>query len=103
MDPIWINAVMLPLFSVALIPTAIRNKETGQYLGFLNSNILTYAIFLLLVQLFFMIYKFGFGMEALIRGIGIAILPFPLGYAYVILTHKELFGKSFERPNKKGD
>mgnify|MGYP000627311796 CR=1 FL=1 len=102
MDHIWFNAMVLPLFTVALIPTAIRNRKTGEYLGFLNINILVYILTLIILQSFFMINEFGFGIEAAVRAIAITVLPFPLGYAYVALTHKQQYGEPFDRNKKKG-
>ncbi|NKB34811.1 MAG: hypothetical protein GKR91_17080 [Pseudomonadales bacterium] len=103
MDPIWINAAILPWITVAMIPIAIRDRKTGEYLGFINPNTVFYFFTLLILQLVFMTGKFGMGLEAIVRAVAISILPFPLAYTYVVYTHKQLFGEPFVRNKKKGD
>ena len=101
MDSITINAVVLPLCAVMLIPDAIRKRKTGEYLGFLNLNVLAYLLAILSMESFFLIDKFGFGFITVLRILGITAMPFIGAYAFVKYSHKQNYGEEFSRNNKK--
>lgn len=102
MDYTFLNALIISLYTIVLVPTAIRDRRTGRYLGILNVNILAYVVTLFAIESYILVNKFGFEFHALFRTIGSTALPFAGGYLYVVLTQKQLYGEEFRRGNKKG-
>ena len=102
MNWLLIYGAVIPLMATFFIPLAIRNPETGEYLGFKNHRIAFYFVLIVILVGDQIIEKFGYSLESFIRVSVASLLPFIGGYLFVIYSHKQLFGESFER-NKKGD
>ena len=94
MNPIFLNAAIFPVLATLFIPLALRDRETGEFRGFLQWRLL--ALLLLVVAL--EIYRLFF-LEARVvnlHAIGIIIfdvvLVFSAGIIFTKISHKELYG-----------
>ncbi|MDA1372957.1 MAG: hypothetical protein O2971_19695 [Proteobacteria bacterium] len=96
MNPIYLNAAVLPLFATWFIPEAIRNRKTGEYLGFRNRTVAMHFILILCMESFFLIEKYGLNLDAGFRVLSISAMPFLGALVFVKYTQKELYGNEIK-------
>lgn len=101
MDSITFNAVLLPLYATFIIPSVIRIKKSGEYRGFCNIQVYLHLAFLIALESYFYLSKFGFGPITVLRILGTTALPFIGAYVFVKYSHKSLYGEEFSRHKKK--
>tara|TARA_B110000208_G_scaffold191118_1_gene256919 strand:- start:365 stop:673 length:309 start_codon:yes stop_codon:yes gene_type:complete len=97
---IYLNATILPLLAMMFISDAIRDKNTGAYLGFLNLKIALYFAGVLAVEIYFFVSDFGVSLTTVGRVIGVSLMPFIAAFVFVKYSHKERFGVEFNRKKK---
>lgn len=89
MDIHAFNAILLPLLATWTLPSIVRNKETGQYLGFFNVKLVAMFIGILLMEIVLLIDHLGYDNLTLLRAFVIAILPFLGAYVFVKYEKKD--------------
>tara|TARA_B110000977_G_scaffold189043_1_gene258013 strand:- start:598 stop:861 length:264 start_codon:yes stop_codon:yes gene_type:complete len=82
------------------ISDAIRDKNTGAYLGFLNLKIALYLAGVLAVEIYFFVTDFGISLTTVGRIIVVSLMPFIAAFVFVKYSHKERFGVEFSREKK---
>ncbi len=82
------NAGILPLFVTWFLPNAIRDSQTGEYLGFKNRTAVTRVILLVLFESFLLITGLGFNPLTMVRITATVATTVFLAYVYVVLTKK---------------
>jgi hypothetical protein len=97
---IYLNATILPLLAMMFISDAIRDKNTGAYLGFLNLKIALYLAGVLAVEIYFFVTDFGISLTTVGRIIVVSLMPFIAAFVFVKYSHKERFGVEFSREKK---
>ena len=100
MNYIYLNATILPLLAMVFISDAIRDKNTGAYLGFVNFKIALYVAGVLAVETYFFVSDFGISLKTAGRIIGVSSMPFIVAFVFVKYSHKERFGVEFSRKRK---
>lgn len=101
MNPIYLNAAVLPLMATIFIPDAIRDRKSGQYLGLLNRNLLFYFIAIFCVECVLMFAEFGLNLTSIVRATGITFFPFVGAYIFAKYSHKENYGVKWRSDDKK--
>lgn len=96
------NAILLPLFSTWFIPVAIRNSKSGQFKGFWNIDFLVALATLVLIECYITLNEFGPVPWSFVKIAICVVMAVGLGFLFVFLTQKELFGNKFEmKSNRK--
>lgn len=101
MDIVTINAILLPWFAIVFIPSAIRDKQTGNYLGYKNTNVLVLALTLISIQSILVLAEFGFSELSVARILFNTALPFVLALVWLALTQRKLYGNKFSMKIRK--
>ncbi len=91
-----VNGIMLPLFATWFIPVGIRDAGSGKFRGFLNSGLVVSVLILTWLESIFMLSEFGFSFLTVLRILGCVSVAIALGFIYVFLTNKKMFGSSFQ-------
>ncbi|MFT6295919.1 MAG: hypothetical protein ACJATW_002207 [Glaciecola sp.] len=101
MNYIYLNATILPLLAMMFISDAIRDKETGTYLGFINIKVVIYLVGVFSVESYFFTSDFGISLTTLGRIFAVTSMPFIGAFVFVKYSHKERYGVEFSRKKKK--
>ncbi len=96
MDIVTINAVLLPWFAIVFVPNAIRDKETGKYLGFRNTKVLILLLALASIEAVLVFTVFGINGLSIARWIFNTALPFVLALVWLAYTQKRHYGNEFK-------
>jgi len=95
------NAIMLPLFSTWFIPVAIRNSRTGHFKGFWNIDFVVAVVALIFFESYVTLSAFGSEPWSFVQIIICVTMAIVLGFVFVFLTQKELFGNKFNMKIKR--
>lgn len=96
MGIVAINGIMLPLFSTWFIPVAIRDTKTGEFKGIWTLEFLGTTAALTVAECYVMIAEFGPDFWTFVKIVFLIVMTISLGFTYVFLTQKEMFGNRFE-------
>jgi len=102
MNPLILNAAVLPLFATIFYPDAFRDRNTGEFFGFFNLKAIIYFVSIFAVELVLVSDEFGLNLTTLLRVTLISLLPFLGGVAFTFYSHKRNFGVSLDVSRKKG-
>ena len=101
MNPLFLNAAILPLFATIFFPDAFRNRQTGEFLGFLNLEASVYLVVIFVVEMILVSDEFGFSFTTSLRGLFITLLPFVGGIAFTFYSHKYNYGIELDISKRK--
>jgi len=102
MDSMTFNAVVLPLYATLILPNLIRNRKSGEYIGFSNIKVGLHLVFLVVLESYMFIFNHGFGFTTVLRIFGITALPIIGAFVFVKYSHKSMYGGEFSRNKNKG-
>lgn len=102
MNPMFLNAALLPLIATLVIPEVLRDRKTGEFRGFGSPAFLFVVIVLLALESYFLIGKFGFSGITMLRAFAITALPVAGGILFMVYSHKENFGRAFRFSKREG-
>lgn len=83
-----INGVLVPLMGVVLIPRALREQDTGKYLGLKDVRLIYYAFLIAGVQTTLILPRFGISFEMLFRLMFVTAFPFLLSISLVKISDR---------------
>lgn len=96
-----INGVVVPLMGVVLIPRALREQDTGKYLGLKDVRLIYYAFMIAAVQTIIILPRFGLGFEMFIRLMFVTTFPFLVSITLVKISDR--FGLNISYQIRRSD
>lgn len=96
-----ISFVLLPFMAIALIPRALREPETGRYMGFNNPRLVHYALIIASIKMLTLVPRFGVSFEMIYR---LAFLTaFPFIVSLVLVKIYDIFGLDLDYQVRRTD
>lgn len=83
-----INGVLVPFMGIFLIPRALREKDTGRYIGFTDVRLICYGILIAGLQALLVFPRYGFSIEMLTRLLFVTAFPFFVSIVLVKVSDK---------------
>lgn len=96
-----INGVLVPLMGIVLIPRALREQDTGYYVGFRDKRLIYFAIIIAGLQALLVIPRFGIGLEMIFRMVFVTTFPFLVSIALVKVSDR--FGLNISYQIRRSD
>lgn len=95
------NAIFLALLATWIIPLAIRDKETGRYIGYANRKTLVYFILVIVTESLILSELYGLEIQTILKICINSALPFVAAYFFVKYSQKRLYGNEFNSENNE--
>ena len=89
-----INGVLAPFMAIVLIPRALREPETGRYIGFNNPRLLHYALIMACMHMLTLFPRFGASFEMIYRLAFVTAFPFIA--SLVLVKIYDIFGLNID-------
>ena len=89
-----INGVLVPFMTIFLIPRALREPETGKYIGFNIPRLLHYALIMACMHMLTLFPRFGASFEMIYRLAFVTAFPFIA--SLVLVKIYDIFGLNID-------
>lgn len=89
-----INGVLAPFMAIVLIPRALREPETGRYIGFNNPRLLHYALIMACMHMLILFPRVGASFEMIYRLAFVTAFPFIV--SLVLVKIYDIFGLNID-------
>ena len=89
-----INGVLAPFMTLFLIPRALREPETGRYIGFNNPRLLHYALIMACMHMLILFPRVGASFEMIYRLAFVTAFPFIV--SLVLVKIYDIFGLNID-------
>ena len=96
-----INGVLVPFMGIVLIPRALREPETGRYIGFNNPRLLHYALIMACMYMLILFPRFGASLETIYRLAFCTAFPFIASLVFVKIY--DIFGLNIDQQVRRTD
>ena len=96
-----ISFVLLPFMAIALIPRALREPETGRYMGFNNPRLVHYALIIACMEMLILFPRFGVSFEMIYRLAFVTSSPFIV--SLVVVKIYDIFGLNIDHQVRRTD
>lgn len=96
-----INGVLVPFMGIVLIPRALREPETGRYIGFNNPRLLHYALIMACMHMLILFPRVGASLEMIYRLAFVTAFPFIV--SLVLVKIYDTFGLNIDQQVRRSD
>lgn len=91
-----INGVLVPFMGIVLIPRALREPETGRYLGFRTSRLVPFALIIACAEMLLIVPRFGVSFEMIYRLVFVTTFPFIISIVLIKVCDKFNFNIDYQ-------
>ena len=96
-----ISGVLVPFMGIVLIPRALREPETGRYIGFNNPRLLHYAVIMACMNMLILFPRLGASFEMIYRLAFVTAFPFIV--SLVLVKIYDIFGLNIDHQVRRTD